>query len=101
MVYTDYKTIPYPYLHDAALVLSKRFSLTSICMDKKGELCLGFKGKLNENQVKEILKNLNPFDSTDEDYNLEYILDYSYSDDMQETYVYTPDGIDYRKNIIS
>lgn len=97
MIYTDYNKIPYPFLHDAGLVLSKRFTLISIQMDKKGELCLGFKGKLDEKSVKEVLKNLNPFDSTDEDYNLEYILDYSYSDDMQDTYVYSTDGIDYRK----
>ncbi len=96
MFYTNYNKIPYPYLHDAALVLSKRFSLISICMDKKGEVCLSFKGKLNEKEVKEVLKNINPFDSTDKDYDLEYILDYSYSDDMQETYVYSTDGIDYR-----
>lgn len=96
MFYTDYNKIPYPYLHDAALVLSKRFSLTSICMNKNGEVCLSFKGKLNEKEVKEVLKNINPFDSSDEDYDLEYILDYSYSDDMQETYVYSTDGIDYR-----
>lgn len=97
MIYSDYNKIPYPFLHDAALVLSKRFTLITIQMDKKGELCLGFKGKLNEKEVKEVLKNLNPFDSTDEDYKIEYILSYSYSNDMQETYVYSIDGIDYRK----
>lgn len=97
MYYTDYNTIPYPYLHDAALVLSKRYNLHSIYMDKQGELGITIKGKLNEKQVKEILKNINPFDSTDEDYDLEYSLNYSYSDDIQETYIYSTDGIDYRK----
>lgn len=96
MIFTKTSSIPYSFLHDAAVVLSMRYCLKSICMDKKGELCLEFKGKLNETQVKDVLKNLNPCDSTDEDYDLEYILNYSYSDDMQDTYVYSIDDIDYR-----
>lgn len=95
MIYTDYNKIPYPYLHDAAMVISKRYALKSIHMDKRGEVCITLKGKLTENAIKDILMNLNPWDSSIEDYELSP-LDYSYSNDMQDTYVYSADNIDYR-----
>lgn len=96
MLYTDYNTIPYPFLHDAALVISKRYSLESIYMDKEGGICITLKGRLSDNAVKDILVNINPWDSCADDYELSP-LDYSYSDDMQKTYVYSADGIDYRE----
>lgn len=96
MTYTDYNTIPYPYLHDAGLILSKKYSLESIYMDNQGGICLELKGLLNTDAVKDILKNITPWDTTDADYDIT-CLDYSYSHDMQHTHVYSRDGIDYRK----
>lgn len=66
-------------------------------MDKQGGAALTFQGKLSEEQVKDILLNLNPNpDKCSDDYALEYSLHYSYSKDMQNTYVYSEDDIDYR-----
>lgn len=96
MIYKDYTTIPYPFLHDAALIISKRYSLESIYMDREGGICITLKGRLSDNAVKDILMNINPWDFCADDYELS-LLDYSYSDDMQNTYVYSPDGIDYRE----
>lgn len=97
MIFHNYSEIPYPFLHDAALVLSKRFNLKNIYMDSHEELCLTFKGKLKEKNIKEIFKNLNPCDSSDEDYDLASEMDYSYSDDEQNTYIYSLNDIDYRE----
>ena len=97
MTFTDYNAIPYPYLHDAGYILSRRYNLESIYMDKRGELSITFKGKLSENAVKDILQNITPNDICKDDIALEYNLSHSYSDDMQKTYVYSPDGIDYRE----
>ncbi len=95
MTYKDYTSIPYSFLHDAALVISKRYSLESIYMDKEGGICITLAGRLSEYGVKDILQNINPWDSCIDDYELSP-LDYSYSDDMQRTFVYSADGIDYR-----
>lgn len=95
MIYTDYNTIPYPFLHDAALVISKRYTLGSIYMDNKGEICITIIGKLSEDAIKDILQNIAPWDFSADTYELSP-LDYSYSDDQQKTYIYSSDGIDYR-----
>ena len=97
MTFTGYNTIPYPFLHDAALVISKKYSLESIYMDKEGGICITLQGKLSDNAVKDILQNITPNDICKDDIVLEYNLSHSYSDDMQKTYVYSPDGIDYRE----
>lgn len=100
MRYTNYNTIPYPFLHDGAMVISLRHSLESVYMDKEGGVCLTIKGKLSEDAVKDILQNINPNDLCEDEMSLDYNLDYSYSDDMQKTYVYSPDGIDYRNLVV-
>lgn len=96
MIYRNYNTIPYPFLHDAAMIISKRYSLEDIYMDYNGGICITLKGKLPEDAVKDILMNINPNDSCMDDYELSP-LDYSYSNDMQKTYVYSADDIDYRE----
>lgn len=97
MIYRNYSEVLYPFLHDAALVLSKRFNLEGIYMDNRGELCLTFKGELEEKDIKEVLQNIIPNDICKDDIVLEYNLYYCYSEDMQHTHVYSPDSIDYRK----
>lgn len=97
MIYKNYNEIPYNFLHDAAMIISKRYTLENIHMDNLGGVDLTLKGKLTENQVKDILLNLNPNpDKCSEDYSLDYLLQYSYSKDMQRTYVYSEDGINYK-----
>lgn len=97
MIYNNYKDIPFDFLHDAAMVISKRHKLKSIYMDKQGGVALTFQGKLSEEQVKDILLSLSPNpNKCSDDYTLEYSLHYSYSNNMQETYVYSEDDIDYR-----
>ena len=95
MTYRDYTSIPYPFLHDAALVISKRYTLEGIYMDKEGGICITLAGKLSEYAVKDILQNINPNDVCKDSIELSPLY-YSYSDDMQRTYVYSADGIDYR-----
>ena len=95
MTYRNYTSIPYPFLYDAALVISKRYTLESIYMDKEGGICITLTGKLSDNAVKDILQNINPNDVCKNSIELSP-LDYSYSDDMQRTYVYSGEGIDYR-----
>ncbi len=96
MYYTDIATIEYPFLYDAAMVINKFAPIKSIYMDKNGKIAFTLKGKLTDKEVKRVLMNINPFDSCEEDYDLTS-LNYSYSNDMQNTYVYSADGIDYRK----
>lgn len=95
MVYTNIKDINYPFLHDAAVVISKRYNLNSIYMDKWGGICITLQGLLTEAQVIDVLMNISPWDSCASDWALSS-LDYSYSNDIQQTYIYSPDGIDYR-----
>ena len=96
MTYKDCTSIPYPFLHDAALVISKRYSLESIYMDKEGGICITLQGRLSDDVIKDILQNIAPNGICKNSIELEYNLHYSYSDDVQRTYVYSADGIDYR-----
>lgn len=48
-----------------------------------------------ENSLKYIFTIINPWESKPNDYELS-TLDYSYSDDMQRTHVFSSDDIDYR-----
>lgn len=96
MTYTDYNNIPYPFLHDAAMVISKRYTIESIYMDNRGELCITLSSKLSEDAIKDILQNINPNDICKDNIELSH-LNCSYSDDMQKTYVYSPDSINYKE----
>lgn len=65
-------------------------------MDNKGGVCLTFNEILKDNAIKDILQQLIPQDINLDDINLEYNLTHSYSDDNQQTCVYSPDGINYK-----
>lgn len=94
MIFTDYNDIPYPFLHDAALVISKRYPLEDIYMDKIGGLCLSIKGKLSKDAIIDILQNITPWDLSADCYEISS-LDYCYPYD-KKTYIYSINGIDYR-----
>lgn len=96
MVFRNIKDIDYPFLHDAALVISMRYKLIDIYMDKAGGISIALGGKLTEDQVKDILQNILPQDICKDELECIYELHYSYSDDMQQTYVFSPMDIDYR-----
>lgn len=95
MIFRNIQDIQYSFLKDAATKLSKKFTLYRIYMDPRGGISITFEGKLSENSLKYIFTIINPWESKPNDYELS-ALDYSYSDDMQRTYVYSADGIDYR-----
>ena len=65
-------------------------------MDKKGELCITINAKLSIDDIKDILVSIYPKSIDKDDMGLDYSMNYSFSDDMQKTYVYSADGIDYR-----
>ena len=65
-------------------------------MDPRGGISITFEGKLSGDAIKYIFTIINPWESKPNDYELS-ALDYSYSDDMQRTHVFSADGIDYRK----
>lgn len=97
MIYTDFTKIPYSFLHDAIfIILCRRYKLKNIYIDNKGEVCLTFNEILKDDAIKDILTQLIPQDISLDKIHLEYNLSYSYSDDGQQTYVYSPDGINYK-----
>lgn len=96
MIFHNIQDIQYPFLKDAATKLSKKFTIHNIYMDRKGGVSIAFEGKLDENSLKYIFTIINPRESKPSDYELS-ALDYSYSDNMKRTHVFSADGIDYRK----
>lgn len=96
MIFRNIQDIQYPFLKKVATQLSKKFTFHNIYMNRKGEVSITFEGKLDENSLKYIFTIINPWESKPSDYELS-ALDYSYSDDMQRTHVFSADSIDYRK----
>ena len=92
MTYRDYTSIPYPFLHDAMQKITENYSIKEIGMFTNGSLELTFQGKLSKEAVKDILTKLNPSGHIIEP----QWANYGYSYDMQETYIYTNNDIDYR-----
>lgn len=83
------------FLHDAILVNTLRgYNFISLYMDKNGECAATFNGIIEEENVKEILKNFHYYDV-----NVNPVLhtDYEYNLDDETTTIYTPDGVDYRE----
>ena len=95
MTYRDYTSIPYPTLRDIVLNIAEGYPLESVYLTKEGGICITFNCRLGKIEVKDILRSINLWDLYIDDYELSP-LDYSYSNDMQRTYVYSADGIDYR-----
>lgn len=94
MLYTNTKDINIPFLHDAAVVLSKRYCLKGIYLDHEGGIALYFDGKLPLSSIKDVLQNINPNDVSTDELHPEFHIDYTYSDGY--TNVFSPDDIDYR-----
>lgn len=95
MIFRNIQDIQYPFLKDAATKLSKNYSLNGIYMDKRGELCLTFKGILTEDNIQSIMNIITPKGYGFDDYTVSSS-DYCYYEKEQKTHVYSIDGIDYR-----
>lgn len=97
MVFHNIEDVKYPFLHNALSIIAKMHTVKSIYLDPNGELCLTIVGKLSANAVRFILLHiLAPWDLGVENREPSAPLDFSYSDDMLLTYIYSPEGIDYR-----
>lgn len=99
MLFKEINNIPYPFLHDAAMVISKRYTIKHIYVDPQGELDICLEGYLDKNQIVDVLRNLctDPNKDFSNFEPIEYV-HYSYSEDyalQSETYIYSEDGIDY------
>lgn len=95
MIFNNIQDIQYPFLKDTATKLSKKYSLNDIYMDKRGELCLTFKGILTEDDIQSIMNIITSKGHGFDDYTISSS-DYCYYKEEQKTYVYSVDGIDYR-----
>lgn len=95
MIFRNIQDIQYPFLKDTATKLSKNYSLNDIYMDKRGELCLTFKGILTEDNIQFIMNIITPKGHRFDNYTV-FSADYCYNKEKQETYVYSIDDIDYR-----
>lgn len=95
MILRNIQDIQYPFLKDAATKLFKNYSLKDIYMNKRGELCLTFKGLLTVDNIQSIMNIITPKEHGFDDYTVSSS-DYCYNKDKQETHVYSIDDIDYR-----
>lgn len=97
MIWTNIQDIPYQFICDAALSISKRYEIKSVRMDPQGELCIKCSDKLLDNQIKGILEEITP-GGLPKDYIVKCDIDYDQTEtDLGwMTYIYTLGGIDYR-----
>lgn len=98
MIFRNIQDIQYPFLKDAATKLFKDYSLEDIYMDKKGELCLTFKGLLTVGNIQSIMNIITPKGHGFDGYTVSSS-DYCYYKEEQKTHIYSVDGIDY-KNLV-
>lgn len=96
MIYNNIEKIKFPFLHNAIKKLSKKYSFHDIYMDEKGEMAIEFYGKLSIDSIKDILVTIHPKIINKDDIELDYSMNYSFSDDMKETRIYSASNIDYR-----
>lgn len=96
MIFRNIQDIKYPFLKGAATKLFKDYSLEDIYMDKRGELCLTFKGLLTMDNIQSIMNIITPKGHGFDGYTVSSS-DYCYYKEEQKTHVYSIDGIDYRK----
>lgn len=98
MIYRHIEDIPYPFLHDAVLLIDKYTEgFKEVYVDPNGECEITLKGELTGEQIKRVLCDLDPnvtCESSIDDYKPEYLRDF---DDLKrDTLIYTKKNIDYR-----
>lgn len=97
MIYNNITTIPYPFLKNAVMDISKKYEVQSVRIDPKGEVYVKVSGQLSEDGVKDILEIITPKNFQPVKNNAEYAIDYDYAETGEATYVYSLDWIDYTK----
>ena len=84
-------------LHDAILIATLQGNkFDRIYVDNEGGCNIKFSDKMNLDDIKLFLDNLNPkLDKSLEDINIQYYRDYEFTDDDECTIIYTPDSFNY------
>lgn len=99
MIYRRIEDIPYPFLHDAVLLIDKYTEgFKEVYIDPNGECAITLKGELKREQIKRALFDLDPnitCESSINDYQPEGCRDFIYF--KGDTLIYTKKNIDYRK----
>ena len=82
-------------LHDAILIATLQGNnFNRVYIDKEGGCNIKFSNKMNIDDIKLFLDNLNPYeDKSLEDINVQYYEDYEFTDD--ECIIYAPDSFNY------
>ena len=101
-IYNNIKDIPYPFLHDACLLIDRYTEgVNRVRITDKGECCITLKGMIDDNNLlKRVMMDLDPnvtSESSINDYKPKICENYDWSSTYSETYIYTKDNIDYRK----
>ena len=83
-------------LHDAILIATLQgYKFDRIYVDNEGGCNIKFSSKMNLDDIKLFLDNLNPkLDTNLEDIDIQYYRDYEFIDD-ECTIIYTPDSFNY------
>ena len=100
-IYSKIEDIPYPFLHDACLLMDKYTEgVNRVRITDKGECCITLKGMLDDKRtLQRIMHDLDPNITSEtslNDYKPKLCVNYDWSSTYDETYIYTKDGIDYR-----
>lgn len=93
-IYDTYKNIPFPFLHNAAEVINKKYPIKNIYIDSPESGCLVLGSILTKEGVIEIFQNLIPENIYEENITLKYSFRCSYSKYKSETRIFFR-GIDY------
>ena len=98
MIYRHIEDIPYPFLHDAVLLMDKYTEgFKGVYVDPNGGCAITLKGELTGKQIKRALCDLDPnvtCESSIDDYKPECSRDFDYF--KGDTLIYTKENIDYR-----
>ena len=98
MIYRHIEDIPYPFLHDAVLLMDKYTEgFKEVGVDPNGGCAIILKGELTGEQIKRALFDLDPnvtCKSSIDDYKPECFRDFNYL--KGDTLIYTKENIDYR-----
>lgn len=98
MVYYNFQNIPYSFLKNAILSISKKYDIEKVRTDPYGEVFIKCYGKLSDSQVKDILETLTP-GGLPKGYAIKYDIDYIQEETGLgwKTYIYSLDDIDYKQ----
>lgn len=98
MIYIRIEDIPYPFLHDAMLLMDKYTEgFKEVYINTDGGCTITLKGELTGEQIKRALCDLDPnvtCKSSIDDYKPECFRDFNYL--KGDTLIYTKENIDYR-----